>query len=178
MEHMLSLSAHVRLYQQSAPPKEGCVSSRTKTRKKKALFLWAVSQAGEKVRKTCDSCGERAFKSFLIVPSEMGHPSSELKCLVGWPAPETKELPTWYVFIDNRFGQGLSEMVLLWKERGGGGVMVCAPCLMGLKRWHSATSTQGRAGVWEISSWIDGLGPTDYRETWWKDVAWVGKEPI
>lgn len=37
----------------------------------------------EKVRKASDPCGERPFEPFLIVPSEMGHPSSELKCLVG-----------------------------------------------------------------------------------------------
>lgn len=52
-------------------------------KKKTALFLQAVSQAGETVRKASDPCGERPFEPFLIVPSEMGHPSSELKCLVG-----------------------------------------------------------------------------------------------
>lgn len=42
-------------------------------------------------------------------------------------------------------------MVLLWKVRG---VMVCAPRLIGLKRWHSIALIQHSAGVCGISSQI------------------------
>lgn len=80
-----------RFYQQSSPPKMDVWWEGQKP--VKALFLWAVSQSGEKERKASDPRGERPFEPFLIVPSEMGHSSSELKCLVGWPAPETKERP-------------------------------------------------------------------------------------
>lgn len=83
---------------------------------KKALFLWAVSHAAGKVRKAFDYCGEKPFEPLLIVSTETGHPSSELKCLVGWPAPETTELPTWNVFIDIKFGPRVSGMVPLQRS--------------------------------------------------------------
>lgn len=47
------------------------------------------------------------------------------------------------------FGQRVSEMVLLGKVRG---VMVCAPRLIGLKRWHSITLNQQSAGVCGVNS--------------------------
>lgn len=47
------------------------------------FYKLSVCQAGEKVGKPCDPRGERPFEPFLIAPSEVGHPSLELKCLAG-----------------------------------------------------------------------------------------------
>lgn len=124
-------------------------------------FCWAFSQARGKrtnERKASDPRGEGPFEPFLIVLSEKGHPSSELKCLVGWPAPETKLWPTSCVFIDNGFGQKVSEPVLLQSARG---VMVCAPRLIRLRRCNSISLIQVSTAKWRINSHI-GLWE-DYR---------------
>lgn len=62
-------------------------------RKRVKSLIPAGCQSG--CRERIWSYTERPGEHFLIVPSERQHPSSELKCLVSWPAPETEERSAW-----------------------------------------------------------------------------------